>query len=202
MTPERVLASCLATEDAAQLWAHSWPWLGGQWGQGQYRARRALCGWPGTRCHPWPHCPSPRCASPGTAAVGEQNPISTIPQPLPALHPPAQGWDIQFLFPFPALQSCCDNGKGSLCSPRSLGSPSPAFPRLGCSSPSQPLRNHHLIQLHLARHRWGGGSLHPARCWTAGFLYHLQGQPQLSLQSDPRARAALPGSAPSLPAPG
>lgn len=119
----------------------------------------------------------------------------------PALHPPAQGWHFQLCFPFPALQSCCENGKGSLCSPSNLGSSSPVFPGFVHSSPTEPLdralRNHHLVQLHLARHHWGGGGFHPACCWTAGFLYHLHRQPRPSLQNGPRARAALPGSAPS-----
>lgn len=70
------------------------------------------------------------------------------------------------------------------------------FPRLSCSSPMQHLskvvRNHHLIQVHLARHHWGGGGFHPTRCQTAGFLYHLRRQPPAATQNGPEGQGYFP----------
>lgn len=75
-------------------------------------------------------------------------------------------------------------------------SPGPTFPRLGRSSLTQHLgraaRNHHLIQVHLARHHRGGGGFHPTRCWTAGFLYHLQRQHPATAQNGPEDQGYFP----------
>lgn len=58
----------------------------------------------------------------GRAESHQQHPPATA-----SPSSPSQGWDIQLLFPFPALQSCCENGKGSWC--RNLGFSSPVLPR-------------------------------------------------------------------------
>lgn len=208
---ERMLPSC---------GAHSWPLRRGDsppgWGQELYRARRALCGLPGSRSHPSPRCLSRRCASPVTAAAGgvEQAPrqqrlhaqppaMATI-SPLSLLRragmsPSARG----ALFPFPSGREPRKSHRGAArmgrtphTAPGAQCSPGPAFPSLCYSSPTQHLgravRNHHLIQVHLARHHWGCGGFHPTCCRTAGFLYHLQRQPPEATQNGPESQGYFP----------
>lgn len=179
MTLVRVLASHLAAEAAAQLWAQLW--AGWAVGTGTVPCSPCSLRAAGDPVSPMATLSESEVCFSWDSLCGRAEPHQHHP---PATASPCTGLGDPAPLPLPS-----ENGKGSLCSPRNLGSSSPVLSRFVHSSPTQPLRNHHLVQLHLARQHWGGGGFHPACCWTAGFLYHLQRQPQLSLQSDPRARA-------------
>lgn len=121
--------------------------------------------------------------------------------------PPAQGWDVPGAggapFAFPSSgehhephRAAVRMGRIPHVAPGARGSLGPVFPMLSPSSPTQPLgrvlRNHHLIQVHLARHRWGGGGFHPTHCRTAGFLYHLRRQPPVATQNGSEHQGCFP----------
>lgn len=203
----RVTASCFIGRGCFPAVVHT----AGPPARGTYHARRALCGPPRSQSHPSPHCPSPRCVSPVTAAAGgaeqapcQQPPATATISPLSLLHragmsPGARG--APFAFPSSGEhhkphRAAVRMGRIPHVAPGARGSLGPVFPMLSPSSPTQPLgravRNHHLIQVHLARHRWGGGGFHPTRCWTAGFLYHLWRQPPVATQNGSEHQGCFP----------
>lgn len=140
-----------------------------------------------------------------------RHPVSSVPlhspqqRPLLVLHPSRAGLRHPLVAgepssPSPVVGSPCRAvvriGRTPRAAPGARCSPRPVFPRLVRSSPMQHLsravRNHHLIQVHLARHHRGGGGFHPAHCWTAGFLYHLWRQPPAATQNGFEGQGYLP----------